>query len=71
MTNDYLDTFIRNDITFCISPCDHKECFRHISNLSDEYPKIYTAADLKDTAVCPFTPENIAKAERFHEEESE
>lgn len=66
-----LNNWIQNDITFCISPCEHKECFRHISNLTSDHPKVYSAADLINTEYCPFSPENIEKANRFHKEENE
>ena len=41
-----------DDITFCMSECDNKECFRHPSNIIDRLiPHSYS--DFKGTEACP------------------
>lgn len=44
--------WIDDDICWCMSECDNTECFRHVTNKHPE-TKIFTAAYLKDTDVCP------------------
>lgn len=44
--------FIADDITFCMSECDKKDCFRHMSNVRrPDLPQSY--AFFKGTQDCP------------------
>ena len=47
-----ISEWIHNDICWCISECDNKECFRHPSNRNPEF-RIFTAAGLKGSDLCP------------------
>lgn len=41
-----------DDITFCMSKCNKKKCFRHPSNIREpQYP--HSVAYLKGSAYCP------------------
>lgn len=47
-----LTDFIHDDITWCMSECDNKECFRHPSNMRDK-DGIHSFSSLKGTELCP------------------
>ena len=49
-TYHILADWIRDDITWCGSDCDNKDCFRHPSNRRTSGP--YAMAYLKDTELC-------------------
>ena len=52
MMDDLLVTFIHDDITWCASECNNKECFRHTSNMTNK-DGIHSFADFKGTYDCP------------------
>ena len=46
-----LKDWFDDDITFCMSECDNKECYRHPSNIKDRSIP-HSFALLKDTDLC-------------------
>lgn len=55
MSNLY--TFIHNDISWCYDSkdCEHKDCFRHLSNrIKENEPDIFTMSSFKNTEFCEY-----------------
>lgn len=51
-----------DDITFCMSECDNKECFRHPINIVDKTIS-HSYSDLKDTEMCPLNKRKMTREE--------
>ena len=51
------------DITFCISPCTRKSCYRHKDNIRD-HGREPNMADLKGTVYCELKPEQPVRRRR-------
>lgn len=57
--------YFKHDITWCISECNHIDCFRHIRNRrffintggGGEGDNIFTAGELKGTEYCFYREE--------------
>ena len=48
-----LTDWMHDDITWCVSECDKKECFRNIINKKQK-TGYFSGADLKGTIDCPY-----------------
>ncbi len=53
--NNNLANWIHDDIAWCGSDCDNKDCFRHPSNRRTSGP--YVMGYLRDTELCPLNKE--------------
>jgi hypothetical protein len=60
---NYLDFFIRNDITYCISDCDNLECFRNEKHIKGK-PGVYSMADFMASGECPVYSVNSSQNEK-------
>lgn len=54
--------FGSDDITWCASKCDNKECFRHDSNMRNKIG-LHSYAEFKGTDTCPLTKKKMSPKE--------